>query len=273
MSLKKELKDVVPKDLMKYIPSSYDIIGNVIIINIHEKLKKYYDLIGSTLLKIHKNVKSVYRIKGRTCGIHRIRPLELIAGVELDHTVHVEYGVKFHVDFKRVYINPSLGYEHHRISTLTRDGERVLDMFSGIGGFTLHIASKRVAHIVAVDINIHAIRSLVKSLELNRIKGYVDPIVSDSKHLCETLGYKFDRVIMNYPEGSHMFIKTLCSTLKSEGGYVHYYRFSDLMHKPVFELILGVKTYGRRVVKIHNVRRVLKATPSRSLYAVDAYIL
>ena len=270
--LRKILRGVIPSKYYELLPSSYDIVGEAILISIPEELREYYGVIGSKLLEIHRNVRAVYRISGVTCGTYRVRPLELIAGEDLQYTIHKEYGVKIFIDLKNVYVNPSLSYEHHRVSELVQDGEKVLDMFTGAGGFTLHIASKRKVYVVAIDINPYAVKCVVKGIKLNKLRGVVDVINADSMRSSNLLRRKFTRIIMNLPERSYDFLKEACELLE-EYGVIHYYRFSDLLDKVVHEIIKGVACQGRRVVKILCTRRVFKVSPSRSLFVVDACIL
>ena len=273
MKLKDMLRGIIPEELRHMLPRSYDIVGEVAIIEIPEELREYARPIGECIMRVHKRVKSVYSVEGPTKDPYRVRPLRLIAGEDRDSTVHVEYGVRIHVYFKRAYINPSLGYEHYRVSRLVSDGERVLDMFSGVGGFTLHVASRSSSKVLAVDINPYAILSLKTSTRLNKLKGVVDAVCGDAKIVSSSLRPIFHRVIMNLPERSHLYIADACRVICEEGGYLHYYRFSGLYSTPVVELMKGVASSGRRVARIDGVRRVLEASPSKHLYVVDAYVV
>lgn len=273
MKLRDKLKNVVPRELWGYIPRSYSIIGEVVIVDVPGELKRYVEDIGEAILEAHKNVRGVYALEGYTSGVYRIRPLKLIAGEEVESTIHKEYGVKLHVKVKSTYFNPSLGHEHYRVSKLVESGERILDMFCGVGGFTVHVAVNKRVRVVAVDLNREAIESLKTSMRINKLKGSIDCIVGDIRVVGGSLRPVFTRIIMDYPEKSVEYLDLACKLLSREGGVIHYYRFSDSVDSVVKELFCKVGKYSRRVVRICSVRRVLEASPSKRMYGVDVYLV
>lgn len=273
MRLKDRLKKHIPENLWHLLPRSYDLIGEAAVIELPEELSPYSNIIGEEIMKIHPRIRGVYAVREPTKGRFRIRPLKLIAGEQVKTTVHKEYNVKIFVELDTTYFNPSLGYEHYRVSESVKDGETVLDMFSGVGGFTLHIASKRRAKIIALDLNIEAIRSLKKSLELNKLLGTVEFMVGDARFAGSLLRPIFDRVIMDYPEASPEYLDVAFNLLREEGGVIHYYRFSDSIDSLIRELQYSTSTLNRRVVRIENVRVVLEASPTKRLYVVDMYVV
>ncbi len=267
------LLNELPQDIYRKLPTSYDIVGDVIFIRLSSIPKKYWSLIGNALLKFHRRKKAVYTITGETSGVERVLPLELIAGVNVEKTVYVEYGCKFIVYVGKVYVNPSLSFEHKRISDLVADGERILDMFAGIGGFSIMIAKSKNVEIVALDINPYATKSINESLKMNKLKGNVMPIQADSSRSDFLLNKKFDRIIMNLPGLSHIFIGKALKLIDSAGGVIHYYRFSQSSIGPLNEVVREVSKYGRRIVKILGVRKVIEVSPTKKLYVVDAYVM
>jgi len=104
------------------------------------------------LVEEHPRVRAAW-LKTRTTGDYRVSSLVHLAGEERTRTVASEYGLRVHVDLARAYYNPRLSYEHRRVATLVTPGERVLDMFTGVGVFPLHIASLVEADVVGVDLN------------------------------------------------------------------------------------------------------------------------
>ena len=267
------LVNKLPQKVYEKLPSSYDIVGDVVFIRLNNVPEKYWEEIGNALLKFHRGKKAVYAVIGETSGTERVLPLKLIAGVHVDKTLHVEYGCKFIVYIGKVYINPSFSYEHKRISELVSDGERILDMFAGIGGFSIITAKHRNVEVVALDINPYAVKSINESLKINRLRGVVMPIHADSSRSERLLNKKFSRIIMNLPGLSRMFVKNAVKLISDEGGIIHYYRFSQTSVEPLYELINEVAKYGRRIVKILGVRRVLEVSPTKKLYVVDAYVM
>ena len=116
LSVKEALKNAVPDGLASYLPSSWDQIGNVIILEIKDEIKPFKQLIGQSLLKSQPNIKAVYEKVSAVRGKTRTRKLELLAGEPINKVVHQEYGVKIVVDIHNTYFSPRLSLEHHLVS-------------------------------------------------------------------------------------------------------------------------------------------------------------
>ena len=107
-----------------------------------------------------------------------------------------------------------------------KDGEVVVNMFAGVGSFSLVIARLKRAKVYSIDLNPYAIKYMKRSLELNRLKGEVIPILGDAREVIEErLKGEADRVLMPLPERANEFLRHAILALKS-GGFVHYYRHS-----------------------------------------------
>ncbi len=230
-----------------------------------------YKRAAEELLAVNPRVRSVW-LKRETVGLERVAGLVHLAGDRVTRTVVKEYGVRFYVDISKAYYNPRLASEHHRVAQLVEDGERVLDMFTGIGGFPLHIATTRHALIVGVDLNIDALELAAESLKLNRnrLKGAVAYINADAKSLPGTLRGVFDRVIMNLPKSSIEFLDAACKLVR-DGGVIHVYVVSD--DESGAKRIIEDRTSKHGCTAyIINVKRVLDYSPGHAIYVVDARV-
>ena len=78
--------------------SSFDIIGNVVIIKIPETIWPKKNLIGKIILDEIKPVKSVFAQVSSVKGDYRLRGLEHIAGEKDTLVEYKEHGCKFKVD-------------------------------------------------------------------------------------------------------------------------------------------------------------------------------
>ncbi|HIQ03607.1 MAG TPA: class I SAM-dependent methyltransferase family protein [Desulfurococcales archaeon] len=271
--LRSLLKGIIPENILSKIPSSYDIIGDTIVIELPTSIRDYWRSIGEILCKLHKHVKTVYVKVSGVKGDYRIREVTPVYGVVKHYTIHKEYGVKMVVNVPNVYFNPSLGYEHHRVANLVDEGETVYDMFSGVGGFSLHIACRRNVTVYASDINPHAILCLTLSTLINKLKGCIIPILGDAKIIASYLVRSVDRVIMNLPEKSHEYLGYALKCLREDGGIIHYYHFDYSISSFLKHFIASISTYGGRLVKIVHTRKVLEVAPYKYLYVVDAYVI
>ena len=163
------LEDNIPAHLLKLLPQSMDIVGDIAIIDIPLDLKKYDVILGKAILEINKNVKTVLSKSSPVKGVYRLRSLDFISGKNHTKTIHSEFGCKYHIDVAKVYFSPRLSQEHNRVSSLVKGKEVIMDLFAGVGPFSILIAkNKPEVKIFAIDINPDAIEFLEKNIRLNR---------------------------------------------------------------------------------------------------------
>lgn len=213
----------IPENLHKFIPKAYDVIGEIAVVDIAEEVLKYKKEIGEALYSLFPSLKTVYRKASAVSGQLRTRGLELIAGEKKCETIHLEHGLTIFVDACKTYFSPRLSYEHKRVADLVKEGEVIIDLFTGVGPFPLHIAQNHNVTIYAIDINRKAIKCLEKSLLLNKLKGSIKALHGDCRELAKSLP-DADRIIMNLPSYSQEYIDVVCQILKP-GGIIHFYQF------------------------------------------------
>ncbi len=201
---------------------SYDIIGSIAIIKGKSQEEAKY-LAG--FLTTRKNIKTVYLDRGIE-GEFRTRNLTLLYGDPVYGTTYNENGIRMHVDVSRAYFSPRLASERLRIAKEVKDNEKIIDMFAGIGPFSLLIAKNKKCRIVAMDKNPDAIELLNQNIKLNKLKGIVEAIAGDSAKLISDYS-GMDRIIMNLPHDSMKFLPAAIKAT-SAGGIVNYYEICDL---------------------------------------------
>jgi len=254
------LRGRVPEEVLAVLPRSYQVVGDLVLVHLPEEALPYSEVIGEALARVAR-VRAVYAVS-LTEGEFRIRRISKLWGEGGAETVHTEYGVRIYVDLSRSYFNPTLSYEHWRLSEEVRDGERVLDLFSGVGAFSLHIAFKRYATCVAVDSNPHAIAALVRSTTLNKLKGRVVPVVSRVEDVGELLPREsFSRVIVDLPHRSLEYLE-LAAGFVERGGYIHLYALGSEDPTEI------VSRMGGAPYRLVELRRVLDYSPRRYVYGV-----
>ncbi|MFW9926619.1 MAG: class I SAM-dependent methyltransferase family protein [Candidatus Thorarchaeota archaeon] len=274
-SLVEALEAHLNKDELALVPRAYDLIGDIAVLEIPDELSEYSDLIGSVFQEVHKNFSTVLAKRGAISGTTRTREYQYLAGENKTKTIHTEYGCRIVVDVAKAYFSPRLLEEHNRISQLVQDGELVVDMFCGVGPFPIHIARKRKAHVVAIDINSEAIELLRESMKLNRLLGTIEPIVADAKAYTSNSKKSIaDRVIMNHPSGAFDFVADACHLLKPNG-VIHYYDFiggekpEDEIENKIIKL---VEESGRSVQEVGLIRRVRDSAPYEYQMVIDLII-
>jgi tRNA (guanine37-N1)-methyltransferase len=221
--LKEALRSVLNEKEIAILSSSFDVIGDIAIIRIPDELSSRKELIALQILKTMKNVRTVFKQSSDVQGEFRIRELEFVGGQEKYETIYKENGCLFKVNVKDVYFSPRLSTERERVACLVNDGEHILNMFAGVGTFSVIIAKNRECTIESVDMNPKAIELARESLVLNRrLRGIVNPILADAAGYATAHPKIFDRVIMPLPERSKDFLSPAFETSK-EGGVIHYY--------------------------------------------------
>jgi Predicted methyltransferase len=160
-------------------------------------------------------------------GDHRVRELTLLAGENKTAAKYKEAGCIFSVDVEKCYFSPRLKHERLRIASQVSPGETVVNMFAGVGCFSIIIA-KTVPQtkVYSIDINPTAYQFMQENIRINRVFGKVHPMLGDSKEIVQTqLQGVADRVLMLLPEKALEYLPAALSTLKRSGGWIHYYDF------------------------------------------------
>jgi tRNA (guanine37-N1)-methyltransferase len=212
----------IPKKLTDELPTSYDVVGAIILIKLSKTLFPYRKEIGRALLETHKNIRTVCLIEP-VSGEFRIRKVTVIAGENQTLTTHIEYGLSFHVDVETTYFSPRLASERRRVAGLVRPGEIVVDMFAGVAPFSIMIARYAKPRVVyAIDKNREAIRLAQVNVKQNRVLDMVEVIHADANDIEKILSRKADRIIMNLPFLAYRFFP-LALSISACMSRIHYY--------------------------------------------------
>jgi tRNA (guanine37-N1)-methyltransferase len=215
-----------PEDLAK-VYNSYDIIGNIAIIKLPSISRQNVENIAKAIMCVRKNVKTVLAQVSPVAGDFRLRRLVHLAGENRTSTIHREYGCLFSVDVGKCYFSPRLCNERLRIAKLVKPNETVVNMFAGVGCFSIMIAKyASAAKVFSIDVNPTAFQFMRENIRLNRVDERVIPLLGDSKRIIECrLNHAVDRVLMPLPEIALEYLPSAVSALKTSGGWIHYYDF------------------------------------------------
>lgn len=225
--LKEKLSANLSLEQLRQIYTSFDIIGDIIIIKTSDDSSVDAQAAANQIMAIHKNVKAVFMQTSPILGTYRVRALRLLAGEDRTTTMHRESGCIFMVDVEKCYFSPRLSYERSRVAGLVKNGETVVNMFAGVGCFSIRIA-KTVGKtkIYSIDVNPIAVKYLEENIKINLVNSQVIPILGDSKEVVNAqLQGKADRVLMPLPEKALEYLSIAVSALKKDGGWIHYYDF------------------------------------------------
>ena len=270
-------RKLLPRNLVDFFPRATDFVGDIAIVEIPRELENYRQTVGETVLKAHKNVRTVLAKAGAVSGVRRLREFELLAGQDRTETVHREHGCIYYLDLAKVYFSPRLSYEHKRVASQVTEDETVIDMFAGIGPFSILIAKKHSGvRVYAIDLNPEAVRHLKRNIIANGVHGRVVPIIGDAKEIVASkLANSADRVIMNLPERALEFLSAACEALKPQGGIVHFYHFENgpnPVETAKKRLTEAVERIGYHIENVLLARTVREVSPYRWQVVVDLNI-
>ncbi|MEM3549741.1 MAG: class I SAM-dependent methyltransferase family protein [Candidatus Bathyarchaeia archaeon] len=225
--LRNILSNTLPDEEVAHICNSYDIIGDIAVIRLNEYSRKNAAIIAQTLMKIHRNVKTVLAQVSPVYGDFRIRKLERIAGENRTTTLHKESSCIFSVDVASCYFSPRLFYERLRVARQVKSGEIIVNMFAGVGCFSIVIAKhSKAERIYSIDINPEAFRYMCENIKLNKVYGRVIPLIGDAKEIVKSsLKHVADRVLLPLPEKAFEYIFYALLALRDLGGWIHHYDF------------------------------------------------
>lgn len=221
--LKEALQGILSEQELNEVYSAFDIIGDIVVIKIPDAMMNKKQLIADTILSNVKPVKSVLMQSSPVSGDHRVRDVEYLAGENRTTTIYKEHSCKFKVDVSKVYFSPRLSTERARIADLASDNEVIVNMFAGIGTFSIVIAKKRKCKVYSIDINPDAHALCIENIRLNKVEDRVIPMLGDAKEIIEKeLVNKVDRVLMPLPERAKEYLNSAILAVKDKG-IIHYF--------------------------------------------------
>jgi tRNA (guanine37-N1)-methyltransferase len=233
--LRKRLRDklsaTLPSEELAKVYNSFDVIGDIAIIKINNV--QNIEAIANQIMVCQKNIKTVLTPTTSISGDFRVRELKYLAGDIKTVTYHKESGCTFKIDVEKCYYSPRLSFEHSRIARLVESGETVVNMFAGVGCFSILIAkTANQTRVYSIDVNPSAIQCMEENVRINEVEESVLPMLGDAKDIINSqLKGVADRVLMPLPEIAHEYLPYALLALKRAGGWIHYYDFQHASGK------------------------------------------
>jgi tRNA (guanine37-N1)-methyltransferase len=211
--------DRSPAEILGFSPA-YEQIGDIAIIDMHEPQAQK---VAQVLLKQNR-IKTVIQAQTSVTGEYRTRSVSILAGERRTETLYRENECRYLLDLSKVYFTPRLSTERARITDQIQDGDTVVDMFAGVGPFSILIAKRFPgAHVIAIDKNPDAVRYLRENVKLNRVRN-VEIREGDAREVVKDISGA-DHVIMNLPHSAIEFLDAAFGVVKN-GGVIHFYAIS-----------------------------------------------
>jgi tRNA wybutosine-synthesizing protein 2 len=261
----------IPRGRERFLPSGFQRIGNIVILNLRPEVSKYGKDIGKVLLERYKYVRTVAVREGGIVGEFREPSIRVVAGQANTITTHRENSCRFRVDVSRVMFSKGNLSERARIPKLVKSGETVVDMFAGIGYFSIPIAKHaRPLKVYSIEKNPASFSLLRENIKLNKLERRVTPVLGDCRDV--RMGRVADRVIMGYLPKTYGFLPFAFSSLK-KSGVIHYhdtYHKDELWEKPIETLRKVAFCSGFELRGISHKGRVKEYAPNVFHVVLDA---
>ena len=262
-----DLSDL-PKDVLDSLPMRWEYVGNIVIIRLEDSSEPYKKRIGEVYAD-ELNMSTVCVDRKGVSGEFRRPSMEIIYG-ENTESVRLENGILYDFDVTKVMFASGNVDERERMKMLDCTGEMVVDMFAGIGYFTLPIAKyANPEKVIACEKNPDSFEFLVKNIELNEVKDKVIPVLGDNRDLDYGKGFA-DRILMGYVQTTSDFIPKALEMIK-HGGIIHYHDtfYIHEYERKIREIFDGYVPGG---YEIEGIREVKSFAPSVSHYVADIRI-
>ena len=268
------------------VPSSFETIGHIAHLNLRPEHEPFKHLIGTVILDKNPVIKTVVNKVGAIETTFRFFQMEILAGEDRMQVEVREEGCIFTFDYSKVYWNSRLQHEHRRLVELFGKGQRVCDLFCGVGPFAIP-AAKKGCIVYANDLNPESVKYLDLNKEKNKISSKnlltfnsdARTFIMESHKLLNTDSSNnhdlfFDHYVMNLPASAHEFLDAfaelrslLPSGVDTPTIWVHCYVFCKPESSPV-ELVEGELSckLDPETVTPYYVRNV---APNKDMYCVS----
>ncbi|MHA1912552.1 MAG: class I SAM-dependent methyltransferase [Candidatus Kariarchaeaceae archaeon] len=202
----------------------FEVIGSIVVLQRKDDETTDQLLIRANELLNLKNVKTAVVQSSKVEGVERRRSLEILAGKETLSTTHKAFGLSFSLNLGEVFYSTKLSFEHYRISKIITSKERILNLFCGVGGFTIFSAKAEPSvKVDSIDINPEAIKWAEINSEKNGVADQCSFYEGDALTIPSEIftTETFDRIILPLPLLADQALSITLPLLKKEG-WLHY---------------------------------------------------
>lgn len=266
-----EIEEMLPelsKEERRKLPKKWEKLGDVLVIKIPDELRGKEKTIARAYAKALK-CREVLEDRG-IYGKERKPKMLHLYGNGKTETVHMENGIKFKMDVSKVMFSSGNIDERQRMAHISNEKEVVVDLFAGIGYFSIPMAVYSSPRIYACEINPIAFNYLKENIKLNGIEDRVKPLLGNCN---EVAPRKIaDRVIMGYLDAKD-FLPIGIQSLNGKG-IIHYHEAcpNKLLPKRLFRnLERAIDSFNKRA-KILNYKKIKSYAPGVSHIVADVKI-
>jgi len=250
------------------LPEGWTQLGDVLVLRLPDELEERGERVG----RAYADALDVSAVVEHRASRGELRqPDTRVLVGEATRAVHREHGLDFHLDPTEVMFSPGNEIERHRLKDAVEPGQRVVDLFAGIGYFTLPLAQAG-ARVFACEKRPAAARFLARNAVANGLDDRVRVRVGDCRTTAPT-GLA-DRVLMGYFPGTEAFLETAVDALSPQGGWLHYHDRVDRANplEEAREAVLGHPALADRETRVERARVVKSLDPLRVHAVVDVRV-
>ena len=251
---KGEKKQLI-EELIEDLPNRWERFDDVAILPLNAFSNPKWNLVSKETLwenvSIAMDVKRLFR-KGEISGEHRKSSAELLHGNRLD-VERIEHGVNFVYRITECMFSQGNLNERKRMGDLDLSNEEILDLYAGIGYYTLPMLVRGNAkHVTATEWNPNAIRDLRKGLERNKVTERCKVLEGDNRSHGNLLDARFDRVILGLLPQAWDGFETAIRAIRPIGGILHVHGVASTKNPEEWEeeVIMRLSQFNRSVTKI-----------------------
>ncbi len=225
--LKIALNSELTQEELDKLPRGFQMISKIILLKLLSELYEKRFIIAKKCLELYPKMESVYYYGGKITGQFRIpEKIEFLAGKDNPVVVHKEHKVMYKFDITKIMFSKGNLNERKKLATLVKPGEIIIDMFAGIGYFSLPIGIHSEAKIIySIELNPVAFEYLKENVKLNHLEFKIIPIFGNCKEKVKELdenGIAADRIIMAVFPAPKDFISSALLCVKDSGTFIHY---------------------------------------------------
>jgi tRNA wybutosine-synthesizing protein 2 len=229
----------------------YQIIGSIMLIKSKNKR------IAQQLLKKYPYINTICQLS-YVSGEYRKPKVHWLAGKRCLTTIHKEHGLLYKLHVGKIMFSKGNLYERQRLLESINNNEVIVDMFAGIGYFSLGIA-KHAKKVYAIEKNPEAFKFLKENIILNKLTN-ITPKLGDCRRVRIPEGA--DRIIMGYLPKTEKYLNAAFRFAKPSC-IIHFhntYRENELWKKPFEDLEKAATKANYKITSIAT-RKVKSYAP------------
>jgi len=231
LRVRSRLRERAGEELARQMPLGYQRMGRVLLVRLPKTLRPYFPDIGRAWQE-ELGVETVVTPVGPIDGEARRPQVEILAG-ESTETEVVEHGVRWRFDVARIMFAQGNRNERLRAKRLVGPGEKVLDLFAGIGYFAIPAA---LAHpsvrVRAIEKNPDAYRYLQINARRNGVVEQIDAVLGDNRTV-EIAEGAFDQIFLGWLPSAVPWVPLALRAARSTGATLYVHLVADVREPPL----------------------------------------